>query len=591
MLENMEVCIMYERSAIVLERYFEKKFGFDQKSNLKINYGTYRDMVEEWQKYQAIVEEEETIIKQFDTAAKEIQTIQKKQEKLVKENENLEEQRNRLFNNLEEEPTELEKQLEKVELKIEKNNEQLKELRNEFIENYSHFSEKQKERNKCARTRRLAEGNHLEMIKLATEQVKNTSVEEIKKIKQYVTLEAQEKELVEQELIKIMLDNGKSEKVKFHQEVIQRAVKVRMEIAKEEAESYVLVFDKLRRLLNEIENDNVKITKYQKTLRDISVKFAFLQAEKEYLVSFLDNERMTAINGNQVHKQMMDEACENFDSDITQIHQLHELILREIVGKATKKAYKELYNNTYLHDMEQKERSFEQEVNHIKLNMGTVINSNYWRMESMKNIFTIFQEELTEKFEKDFSEYQIKEPEEEELEEPNEQEEMIELEENEPDNDFAEDFDDEEEELEDDGFGDYDEYDEDEYEDDEEDENEYSLEDFDDEDDEEEEYDDYDDYDEYDEYEDDEEDEYEEIDDNEEYEEEEEQEELKDEEDEYLNEEIEEIDEDKPKRKKEKKSNAKNKNKSKEEKMPKEQEMPAENSKEKKRGLFRNIFK
>lgn len=584
MLRNMEVCIMYERSAIVLERYFEKKFGFDQKSNLKINYGTYRDMVEEWQKYQTIVEEEETVIKQFDTAAKEIQTIQKKQEKLVKENENLEEERNRLFNNLEEDPTELEKQLEKVEQKIEKNNEQLKELRNEFIANYSHFSEKQKERNKCARTRRLAEANHLEMIKIATEQIKNTSVEEVKKIKQYANLEPQEKELVEQELIKIMLDNGKSEKVKFHQEVITRAVKVRMEIAKEEAESYVLVFDKLRRLLNEIENDNVKLTKYQKTLRDTSVKFTFLQVEKEYLVSFLDNERMTAINGSKVHKQMMDEACENFDSDITQIHQLYELILREIVGKATKKAYKELYNNTYLHDMEQKEKSFEQEVNHIKLNMGTVINSNYWRMESMKNIFTVFQEELSEKFEKDFSEYQIEEPEEDKLIEEPYKPEILEPEENKPEIDLEpEEFEDEDDEQEDDEFDDYDDYDE--YdEEEEEDENEYKVDEF--EDDFDDEYDEYEDEpEEEDEYEDDD---YDEVDDDDDYyDEDEDTEEQENEEDEYLEEENDE-EEYMPKRKKEKK----NKAKIKDEKIDKEQEeIPEENSKEKKRGLFRNIFK
>ena len=574
----MEVCRMYERSAIVLERYFEKKFGFDQNSNLKINYGTYRDMVEEWEKYQTIVEEEETIIKQFDTAAKEIQTIQKKQEKLVKENENLEEERNRLFNNLEEDPAELEKQLEKVELKIEKNNEQLKGLRNEFIENYSHFSEKQKERNKCARTRRLAEGNHLEMIKIATEQVKNTPMEEVKKIKKYLNLEIEEQELMQQELTKIMLDNGKNEKVKFHQEVIQRAVKTRMEIAKEEVESYVLVFEKLRRLLNEIENDNVKLTKYQKSLREFSLKLAFLKEEKEYLVSFLDNERMTSINGTKAHKQMMDEACENFDSDITQIHQLYELIQREIVGKATKKAYKELYNNTYIHDMEQKEKSFEQEVTHIKLNMGTVINSNYWRMEAMRNLFTIFQEEVSDKFEKDFSEYQIEEPEENEPIEDlyEEEEEILEPKKDNQEEEFElEEYDDEEDEIEDDDFDDYDEYDE------EEEEDEYTVDDF--EDDLEE--------DEYDEYEDDELDDEDEDEDNDEYEESDEyDDEEDDEEEEFFDDDEEEIDEYIPKRQKEKKNKAKNKRK--EEKIEiEEEDTPEENNKEKKKGLFRKIFK
>ena len=41
--------------------------------------------------------------------------------------------------------------------------------------------------------------------------------------------------------------------------------------------------------------------------------------------------------------------------------------------------------------------------------MGTVINSNYWRIEGIKNIYKVFQEEITEKFNKDLSEYRIEE--------------------------------------------------------------------------------------------------------------------------------------------------------------------------------------
>ena len=32
---------MYERSAIVLERYFDKIFGENKENNLKTNYGNY----------------------------------------------------------------------------------------------------------------------------------------------------------------------------------------------------------------------------------------------------------------------------------------------------------------------------------------------------------------------------------------------------------------------------------------------------------------------------------------------------------------------------------------------------------------------
>ena len=74
---------MYERSAIVLERYFDEMFGFFNKMNPKLNYQNYKEMVEELQKYQTIVSEEEEVIKAFDEVAKQIQTIQKKQKHFV----------------------------------------------------------------------------------------------------------------------------------------------------------------------------------------------------------------------------------------------------------------------------------------------------------------------------------------------------------------------------------------------------------------------------------------------------------------------------------------------------------------------------
>ena len=139
----------------------------------------------------------------------------------------------------------------------------------------------------------------------------------------------------------------------------------------------------------------------------------FLNSKKEYIVGFLDNERLTAINGRNTHEELMQEACQNFELDIQQIDNLYELVIRETTGKSTKKAYNELYNKTYLRDIEQKERKFEQEITNLKVNMGTVINSNYWRIEGIKNVYNVFQEEISEKFEKDLSEYQI-----EEIEEP-----------------------------------------------------------------------------------------------------------------------------------------------------------------------------
>lgn len=395
---------MYERNAIVLERYFEKKFGLDKTINLKTIYANYSDMVEELERYQIALIEEEKIILDFDETAQKIQIIQKTQEKLCATNEKLEEERNKLFNALDENPSTIEKKLEKIENLVEKNNEELKELRKEFIEALNIFEEKQKERNTQSKERRIEEKNHLELLEKIKNDFQEIDINELKEIKDFITLE---KEAVAQEIYNILIKNGKNERVEFYTQAMQLASDERIKIAEKEAECYLVIYDRLKKLLQEIDNDNIKLAKYQKVLRDMGVKFAFLRVEKEYIVGFLDNERMIAINGPKVHQNMMTEACSNFEQDIVQINNLYELILREIAGKSTKKAYKELYNNTYLHDIEQKERNFEQEVNHINIKMGTVINSNYWRIDGIKNIYNVFQEEVTEKFDKDLSEFKI----------------------------------------------------------------------------------------------------------------------------------------------------------------------------------------
>ena len=206
-----------------------------------------------------------------------------------------------------------------------------------------------------------------------------------------------------------MTKNGKNEKIGFNQDVLKMAIKARISIAEKEAECYVLIYDKMKKILIEVENDNLKIEKYKKYLKDISVKLEFLEAEKEYIFGFLDYERMTTIAGVKAHKKRMEEACQNFELDMIQIHNLYELILREIANKSTKKAYRELYNKTYLRNIEDKEKNFEEEVNNIKINMGTVINSNYWRIEGIKNVYNVFQEEVTQKFNKDLSEFKLEE--------------------------------------------------------------------------------------------------------------------------------------------------------------------------------------
>ena len=118
-----------------------------------------------------------------------------------------------------------------------------------------------------------------------------------------------------------------------------------------------------------------------------------------------------------------------------------------------------MYNKNYLKDIEEKERDFEEEVTNIKINMGTVINSNYWRIEGIKNIYNVFQEEVSEKFEKDLSEYRIEE--ENPIIENENKEEIYNNGENYDDYEYDDENDYEDVEFDDEEESNYDEYDED----------------------------------------------------------------------------------------------------------------------------------
>mgnify|MGYP000534336594 FL=1 len=266
-------------------------------------------------------------------------------------------------------------------------------------------------------------------------------------------------------------------------------------MAKKEAECFVTIYERTRRLIAEINNDDIKLEKYKKALRDASVKLSFLKAEKLYIVSFLDNERITAINGLKAHKQLMEESCNNFQADMEQFNKLYDLILREISSKSSKKAYRELYNKEYLKNIEEKEKSFEKEINNIKIHSGAIINSNYWRIEEIKNIYHVFQNEVTEKFGKDLSEFQLEEHEEEVItvEKTEPEDDIFKTEISDDDVEYVDEFEYEDDDEYDDSEEDYDEEAEDQYDDEEEyDNDEYEDGENDDY------YDEYDDDDEYD---------------------------------------------------------------------------------------------
>lgn len=400
---------MYERSAIVLEKYIEKLLEFNKQYNLKDNYERYNELIDEVENYEIISTKENEIIQEFDETVKELEAIQKQQDKLTNENLKLEEERNKLFYVLDESENTLTSKFEKIENKLEKNNEQIKQLRIEFIKYLTDFSQRQKERNKCEKERRIAETRHIEYIKKIVDEFNSIDSKDLLKLKQFM---GSDKEEEKQEVLEIMLKNGQNEKIGFNENILKSAIEYRMKIAEREVQCYMVTYDKTRRILAEIENDNLKIEKYKKALRDNSIKINFLNAEKDYIVGFLDYERMATISGIKMHKKLMEEACKNFETDVIQIENLYELVLREIANKGTKKAYKELYNKTYLNDIESKEKNFEEKISNLKINMGAVLNSNYWRIEGIKNIYEVFQDEISEKFGKDMEEFKLEEQEE-----------------------------------------------------------------------------------------------------------------------------------------------------------------------------------
>ena len=114
---------MYERSAIVLERYIEKILELNKPGNLKENSEKYSELVHEIEDYQIMAEKELKVIQEFDDTAKKIQDLQQEQERIYNVNSKLEEDRAQLFTDLGEDARTLEMKLKKIESSLDRNNE------------------------------------------------------------------------------------------------------------------------------------------------------------------------------------------------------------------------------------------------------------------------------------------------------------------------------------------------------------------------------------------------------------------------------------------------------------------------------------
>ncbi len=401
---------MYERSVIVLERYMNDILGLNKQNNLKNNFYTYKEMVEEMKVYQAMLAEEEKVLRGFEEIATKVQNLQREEELLYKNNVTLEEARYSAFRDLQTEPDELNQKIARMEAQIEKNNQDLKIIREKYVKTFDVFLEKQRERNACARKKKNTDTNHMLTVKKTKQLFGMIDTEDLKKMKSFVD---GDKRLIKEQVLGIMKDNGRNEKVPFNDEVLKEAIDVRMDIADIEAKCYIVVYDKLRKILSDIENDMMPLSRFEKTLKDTTVKLKFLEAEKEYIVGFLDNERVTAINGESAHKKMMQDACSEFSDDIMQINNLFTLIKKETMSKGTNKAYAELYNANYLRQIEEGGKNFEKELTNININTGTILNSDYWRIEGLKNVYKVFKEQVEKNYSRDLSPF---EPEEEKVE-------------------------------------------------------------------------------------------------------------------------------------------------------------------------------
>lgn len=399
---------MYERNAIVLERYFCKKLGYQKTNNLKENFSNYCNLLDKIEQFQIKSEAENKSLTEFNDVSNKLASIQQMQEKLYKRNAKLEYSRNLIFGNIEEDVNELSKCLNKIESDISKTQTAFIETRENFISTVELYQTKKKELDLAIQNKNEAEEEYNSVLENAKANFENIELDIVDYIKGITTDEIRK---IKRELIEVITKNGAKEKIPFDADIVSKASEFATEISKKEAECYVIIYDKTKKLLDEIENNSLKMDRHRKWRRDNTAKLKFFNAEKEYLIQFLDNERLPVMHGKKIHRKLMLEACKNLILDVDQMNNLYELILREEAGRSAKKAYKELYNKDYFRKIEEGSLQIEDEASKLGLNIAMVINSNYWRVEGIREIYTAFYQIITEIYGKELEEFETEEEE------------------------------------------------------------------------------------------------------------------------------------------------------------------------------------
>ena len=394
---------MYERNAIVIDRYFSNLFGYDKNSNIKTNANNYFELVEVLEKYQNASEEENNIMAEFEIIASKIKETQGKQEDLELRERKYFEYRKILFENLDEDDLTLKKEFEKIEAEIAKTENEIKENAEVFVEEIKAFNDKSDIRNKCGRQRRIIENEYQSKLEGTVENYKSILKDKLKEIKAF--LKSDNKQYIIDQMKENIFKNGSKEKVPFDSNVIDKAIDTSLYIEGKKAEILLSTYDKTTKLINEVKNDTIQVEKHKKQVKDSKSKLDFLNVITDYIIIFLDNERMNTIGGEEEHKKIMNEACENLQKDLEEIQNMYSLLIKEINGKATKKQYKELYNVEYLNRLKEDERRFERDIKRLSM-IGTVIYPDYWRIEGMEKIFDTFKNIMTNTYQVDLSEFE-----------------------------------------------------------------------------------------------------------------------------------------------------------------------------------------
>ena len=394
---------MYERSAVVLERYFAQSFYYNEKNKLTNNYENYRQLIEVLEKYQDVSEAEDKIIRECEDIASQIKLIQKNQSSLYRKNIKLQEDRNLLFENIDESAIELGKQLDKIEKDIDKSNAKMRPIDQEFIDTIAKFNDKSEIRSECGKKRKIIEKDYRNLLEKTNKNINEIDPKNISEIKKITKLEDNTLNI---ELKDIMLKNGEKEKEQFDSNVIEKSIVFAENLYSQEANILTEIYDKTNSLLNEINNNAVRIKKYKKLSKKSRNVIEFLNIQKEYLTQFLDNERLSVGLGKKEHKKLMKEACNDFDKDTKQINNLNKLLLEEIAGEASVKMYEELYSAEYLTDLQKQEDEFERKLR--KLNMtGRILNPIYWRIVGIEKIYSVFDEIVSTEYQRDLSDFKI----------------------------------------------------------------------------------------------------------------------------------------------------------------------------------------